>query len=316
MRIGVVGAGGVGGYFGGRLALAGTEVALLARGAHLAALRDRGLHVRGVVDDFSVRVSASDDPVEIGPCDVVLFCVKSYDTEQAAGLLGPLLGPETAVVSLQNGIDNEEKIAARIGPEHVLGGAAFILAHIAEPGVVEQTGGPGRIVFGELDGQRSERAERLLDTCRAAGIDAAIGDDIRAVLWDKYAFLCALAGVTAAARLPIDRLLRVPESRELFRQIVQEVSLVARAEGVALADDVVDQKTAFAESLEPGSFSSLHHDLVTGRRLELDALHGELVRRAARHQLRVPATEVVHSLLRPWEVALRPLASQPSWVHG
>jgi 2-dehydropantoate 2-reductase len=269
-------------------------------------VREHGLRVRGLVDDFTVRVPASQDPAEIGPCDIVLFCVKSYDTEEAAAQLEPLLAAETAVVSLQNGVDNEEKIAARIGSEHVLGGAAFIFAYIAAPGLIEQTAGPRRIVFGELDGARSERAESLLAACRTAGIDAAIADDIRVVLWDKYALICAVAGVTAASRLPMDRLLAVRESRDFFRRIVGEVALVARAEGVALADAIVDEKTAFAETLEPGSFSSLHHDLITGRRLELDALHGELIRRAARHGLRVPASEAVYALLKPWEGARSP----------
>jgi 2-dehydropantoate 2-reductase len=303
MKIGVVGAGGVGGYYGARLALAGAEVGLIARGDHLAAIRERGLRVRADDRNFTVRVPASDDPAEIGACDAVLFCVKSYDTDQAAGLLGPLLKPETGVVSLQNGVDNEEKIAARIGPEHVLGGASFILAHIAEPGVVEQVGSVRRVIFGELDGSRSERVTRLLTEFRKAEIDSDLADDIRVVLWDKFAFLCALAGLTAVTRLPIDELLKVPETRELFRQMVHEVSLVARAEGVELAGDIVDQKTAFAETLGPDSFSSLHHDLVTGHRLELDALHGELRRRAARHGLSVPVGEVIYALLRPWEVA-------------
>lgn len=306
MKVGVVGAGGVGGYFGGRLALAGTEVALLARGPHLMALQQHGLQVRSVVDDFSVEVAASDDPAEIGPCDVVFFCVKSYDSDRAGALLAPLMRTETAVVSLQNGVDNEEKIAAQIGSEHVLGGAAFILSHIVEPGVIEQIGGPCRIVFGELDGSHSDRTERLLAECRAADINAGITDDIQAVLWDKYAFLCALAGMTAATRLPIDKLLNVPESRAMFQDIVREVALAARPEGVKLPDDVVEQKTAFAETFEPGSFSSLHHDLISGHRLELDALFGELTRRARRRAISVPASDAIYALLRPWEIALQP----------
>jgi 2-dehydropantoate 2-reductase len=303
MKIGVVGAGGVGGYYGARLALAGAEVGLIARGEHLAAIRERGLQVRADEGDFTVRIAASEDPAEIGPCDAVLFCVKSYDTEQAAAVFGPLIGPRTGVVSLQNGVDNEEKIAARIGPGHVLGGVSFILAHIAEPGVVEQVGSVRRVVFGELDGSRSERVTRLLAEFRKAGIDTDLADDIRVVLWDKFAYLCALAGLTTVTRLPIDKLLAVPETRNLFREVVREVSLVARAEGVELADDIVDQKTAFAETLGPDSYSSLHHDLVTGHRLELDALHGELTRRAARHGVPVPVSEMIYSLLRPWELA-------------
>jgi 2-dehydropantoate 2-reductase len=306
MKIGVVGAGGVGGYYGARLATAGAEVGLIARGAHLAAIRKGGLRVRSDDGDFTVQVVASDDPAEIGPCDAVLFCVKSYDTDEAAGLLGPLMKPETGVVSLQNGVDNEEKIAARIGPGHVIGGVSFILAHIAEPGLVDQVGSVRRVIFGELDGSRSERVERLLAEFRNAEIDSDVADDIRVVLWDKFAFLCALAGLTAVTRLPIDELLAVPETRDLFREMVGEVALVARAEGVELAGDIVDQKTAFAEGLGPDSYSSLHHDLVTGHRLELDALHGEVTRRASHHGLSVPVSQMIYSLLRPWELAHRP----------
>jgi 2-dehydropantoate 2-reductase len=303
MKIGVVGAGGVGGYYGALLASAGAEVGLIARGDHLAAIRKRGLQVRADDGDFAVRVAASDDPAEIGPCDTVIFSVKSYDTGEAAALLGPLLRPETGVLSLQNGVDNEEKIAARIGAEHVLGGVSFILAHIAEPGVVEQVGSVRRVVFGELDGSRSERVTRLLAEFRKAEIDTDLADNIRVVLWDKFAYLCALAGLTAVTRLPIDMLLAVPETRNLFREAVREVALVARAEGVELAEDIVDQKTTFTEALGPDSFSSLHHDLVTGHRLELDALHGELTRRAARQGIPVPVSEMIYSLLRPWELA-------------
>jgi 2-dehydropantoate 2-reductase len=305
MRIGVVGAGGVGGYYGGRLAQAGNEVGFVARGEHLAAIREQGLRVRAHDGEFTVRVEASADPAEIGACYAVLFCVKSYDTQEAADLLPPLVKPTTAVLSLQNGIDNEEKIAERIGPGHVLGGVSFILTHVAEPGVIEQTGNVQRIVFGELDGARSERAKALLAALQRAGVDTELSGDIRTVLWDKYAYLCALAGLTAATRLPIDELLRVRETRDLFRQMMREVVEVARAEGIPLTDDLVDQKTAFSEQLAPGSFSSLHHDLTTGRRLELDALHGELTRRAARHRISVPVSETIYALLRPWELARR-----------
>jgi 2-dehydropantoate 2-reductase len=314
MRIGVVGVGGVGGYFGGRLAYAGADVAMVARGDHLRALRLRGLQVRHADGDFTVRVEASADPSEIGPCDIVLLCVKSHDTIDAVELLRPLIGDESAVVSLQNGVDNEQKIADRLGPDHVIGGAAFIFAHIAAPGVVEQTGGPRRILFGELDGSHTTRADMFLDELHRANIDAKVVGNIESVLWDKYAFLCALAGVTAAARLPINDLLEVPESRELFGRIVREVATVASAEGVELADDIVDQKTAFAATLEPGSFSSLHHDLSTGHRLELDALHGELLRRAHRHHLDLPASKVVYALLKPWELASRQSATPPQLV--
>src|SRR5215469_14428374 len=172
VRIAVYGAGGVGGYFGGRLAQAGAEVHFIARGAHLQALRERGLKVRSVKGDFEVQAPATDDPADVGSCDFVLFCVKTFDTEAAAARLGPLVGEGTAVVSLQNGVESEEQLARAVGADHVMGGAAFIFAEIAEPGVIAHTGGPASITFGELDGRASERAKRLLARCQQAGVQA------------------------------------------------------------------------------------------------------------------------------------------------
>ena len=189
MRIAVYGAGGVGGYFGGRLARAGAEVHFIARGAHLQALRERGLRVRSVKGDFQVQVPATDDPAEVGPCDVVLFCVKTFDTDAAAARLGPLVGADTAVVSLQNGVENEEKLARAVGEDHVMGGAAFIFAGITEPGVIVHTGGPASITIGELDGHVSHRAQRLLACCERAGFEAELSASIKTVLWGKLAFI-------------------------------------------------------------------------------------------------------------------------------
>lgn len=301
MRIAVYGAGGVGGYFGGRLARgAGADVHLIARGAHLAALRRRGLTVKSVGGDFQLRLPATDDVAQVGPVDVVLVCVKSYDTATVAGRLTPLLHERTAVLSLQNGIDNEEILADAVEPERVMGGVAFIFTAVAEPAVVRHTGGPGRVVFGELDGRRSERAEALLELCQRAGVPAEISDDIRVELWSKFAFICAQAGMTAAVRLPLGEIRETPESWAMFERIVREVWTLARAEGVALPDDLVERHLAFAGGLEPDSFSSLHHDLTTGHRMELEALHGTVVRRAEQCGVPVPACEAVYSILRPW----------------
>jgi 2-dehydropantoate 2-reductase len=193
MRIAVYGAGGVGGYFGGRLAQAGADVHFIARGAHLQALREQGLRVRSVTGDFEVRAPATDDPADVGSCDFVLFCVKTFDTDAAAARLGPLVGEDTAVVSLQNGVENEETLARAVGDDHVMGGAAFIFAEIAEPGVIRHTGGPASITFGELDGRASERAQRLLSCCEQAGVAAELSGSIKTVLWAKLAFICAQA---------------------------------------------------------------------------------------------------------------------------
>jgi 2-dehydropantoate 2-reductase len=302
VRIAVVGVGGVGGYFGGRLALAGQEVHLIARGPHLEAIRRDGLRVRSVAGDFDVRVPATDDPAEVGPVDHVLFCVKSYDTGSAAASVRPLLHDGTAVVSLQNGIDNEDTLGRELGEQHVAGGVAFIFSGIAEPGVIAQTGGPRRILVGEMDGSSSDRVEALVEACVAAEIDAEARTDIRRALWDKLAFISAQAGMTATVRLPVGEIREVPEPMVMFRRIVEEVRSVAAAEGVELEEGAAERHEAFARALEPGSLSSLHDDLVRGTRMELEALHGSVVRRAGAHGVAVPMCEAVYAILRPWAV--------------
>ena len=232
MKIGVIGAGGVGGYFGARLAQSGLEVGFVARGDHLRAIRQHGLRIRSVLGDATVDVVASDDPSDIGPCDVVLFCVKSFDTVTATALLPVLLGSGGAVLSLQNGVDNEEILAEVFGANRVIGGAAYIFSTVAEPGVIEHTGGPARLVFGELDGQPSERTESLLSACQDSGIDAEIAKNIRVALWTKFAFICATAGMTAATRLPLGDIRSSPESWDMFARIINEVAELARREGV------------------------------------------------------------------------------------
>jgi 2-dehydropantoate 2-reductase len=300
MRIAVYGAGGVGGYFGGRLAQAGTDVHFIDRGAHLQALREHGLRVQSVKGDFTVQVPATDDPAGVGPCDYVLFCVKAFDTEPAAARLGPLLGDATAVMSLQNGVDNEDKLAQAIGPDHVLGGAAFIFAGKAEPGVIVHTGGPTSITFGELDGQTSQRAQRLLECCQRAGFAAELSESIKTVLWAKFAFICAQAGMTAAVRLPIGEIRTVDAAWAGFGRLVAEVAAVAEADGSPLPTAAQERALTLAQSVEPASFSSLHDDLVAGRRMELEALHGFVVRRAAEHGVPVPMSQAIYAILKPW----------------
>src|SRR5262249_15333554 len=259
-----------------------------------------GLRVRSVRGDFDVRVPATDDPAEIGPCDVVLFCVKSYDTLAAASHLAPMLGGSTGGVSLQNGVGNETAIAGLIGWPHVVGGASFIFATIAEPGVIEHTGGPSSLSFGEWDGTRSERVGALAAACTSAGIPAEVPDDIQIVLWSKYAFICAQAGMTATTRLPIGEIRSNEPASAMLRALVEEVVAVGRAEGVALPDGIVDFHLRSVMALPPEGRSSLYHDLVTGHRMELEALHGTLVRLADKHSIPVPATRAVYAILSPW----------------
>jgi 2-dehydropantoate 2-reductase len=302
VRIAVFGAGAIGGYFGGRLALSGQDVVFIARGRTLRALHEKGLRVKSVAGDFEVRVTATDDPWAVGPCDHVLVCVKSYDTDDVIASLPPLMRGNTAVVSLQNGIDNEEKIAAAIGAQHTAGGAAYIFCAVEAPGVIRHTGGPTRIVLGEWAGERSTRLETFVEACLRAGFGAELSDDIKRVLWSKFAFICAQAGTTAAIRLPIGEIRSAPASREMFRRISQEVRAVSGAHGVTLEADLADRHLILADGLEADGYSSLYDDLTHGRRLELDALHAEVVRRARQAGIPVPMTEAVHAILEPWAI--------------
>jgi len=306
LRIAVMGAGGMGGYFGGRLARAGEAVAFVARGEHLRAIRERGLTVHSVTGDFTATAPATDDPRRlpelIGAVDLVLFCVKSYDTESAAEALRPVLGPETAVLTLQNGVVNEETLARVLGHDRVLGGLVYGFAVIEAPGVVRHTQG-GRMVFGELDGAVRPRTTRVLAAGRRAGFPIEIAADIRRALWEKYLAICALSGMTALTRRPIGEIRACPESRAMYRAILAELAAIAKAEGVTLADEAVEQGMAGADRLDADSFASLYHDLTRGRRIELEALQGHAVRLGARHGIPTPALSAVYAALRPAALA-------------
>jgi 2-dehydropantoate 2-reductase len=300
MRICVFGAGGVGGYFGGLLARSGAEVTFLARGEHLLALRTRGLTLRTVREAYTIPVKATDDPRAAGPADLVLFCVKSYDTEAAGRTLPDLLAPAGIVLSLQNGVDNEDKLEAILGRGRVLGGAAYIWSTITGPGTVTQTGGPCKIVFGELDGSGTERARRILEVCQRAHFPCELTANIRKVLWEKFCFISAVAGMTALTRLTLGEVLASAETREMFRGIMAEIHAVGRAEGVPLEEDLVSRTMSFAEGLDPAGRSSLYHDLAAGRRLELDALNGKVVELGRRHGTPTPMNFAVTASLRPY----------------
>jgi 2-dehydropantoate 2-reductase len=301
MKFAVFGAGGIGAYLGARLADAGHEVHLVARGDHLAALQSEGVRVESVFGDATVELPATDDPTDIGPCDYVLFCVKTYDTREAAPALAPLLKEETAVVSFQNGVDNERWLADELGEGHVGGGVAYIFSTIAEPGVVAHTGGPARFIFGELDGRRTDRIEGLDDALSASeGIEAVLADDIEGELWRKFTFICAQAGMTAATRLPVGDIRETDASWGMYRRLMEEVSTVARAAGVDLPDSTVDEWLAFARDLDSDMYSSLHYDLTHDKRMELDALQGSVLRHASEVDVAVPMNEAVYALLRPW----------------
>ncbi|MCD2201444.1 2-dehydropantoate 2-reductase [Halobacterium sp. KA-4] len=300
MKFAIYGAGGVGGYLGARLADAGHEVHLIARGDHLDALASDGLRVESPFGETAVELPATDDPADVGHCDYVLFCVKSHDTKTAAESLSPLLGEETAVVSFQNGVDNEDWIADVVGESQVVGGVAYIFSTIKEPGVVEHTGGPARFIYGERDGRRTSRIEALDEALsESEGVDAVLADDIDVEIWRKFALICAQAGMTATTRLPIGDIRETEASWTMYRRLMEEVCTVARAESVDLPDDTVEEWLEFAQDFEPDMYSSLHYDLTHGKQLELEALHGAVVQHADEVGVPAPMNEAVHAILKP-----------------
>ena len=299
MRIVVVGAGGVGGYFGAKLARAGKDVTFVARGPHLDAIRRHGLRVRSAVEgEFTAAAPAVEKVAGLPEADVVLLCVKSFDTEAAVEGVRPVVGAETAVLSLQNGVDNEEKIDALLGPGHAVGGVAYVFAAIEAPGVIVHHFA-GRIVFGEMDGRTTPRAARLREAFGAAGIPAEICGDIRRALWDKYLIISAQAGMTALTRCAVGVIRESPETWRMFRLIVEELAAVGRAAGIALPPGAEDAVLAGAATLAPHLYSSLHHDLTHGKRLELEALQGHAVRLGARVGVATPTVFAVYAALKP-----------------
>lgn len=300
LRVAVLGAGAVGAYYGSRLAAGGAEVSLIARGQHLEALRTNGLTVVEPERTSTFRLQATDEPDEIGPVDIVLFCVKSYDTEAAAGRLAPLLHETTGVLSLQNGIDNEDRIAAAVGQQHVLGGAAYILGAVREPGVVDAAG-PRRIVIGELaGGPPSDRVRAILEVAGRAGLAADAVDDVRVAKWEKYTLLVAFSAMTATVRLPIGDIRDSPAATAMLGAIMTEVWSVGRASGVALADDLVERQMRLLLSQAEGSTTSLYHDLVTGHRMEVEALQGAAIRLGRAHGVPTPNVDAAYAILQPW----------------
>ena len=300
MRVVVVGAGGVGGYFGARLARGGQDVTVVARGSHLDAIRSRGLCVRSAVEGkYTVPVAAVEKVDGLPPADAVLLCVKSFDTETAAEQVRSIVRPETPVLSLQNGVDNEEKIDAVLGPGRALGGVAYVFAAIEAPGVIAHTFA-GSVVLGEMDGCVTPRAERVRDAFAAAGIKVTLSHDIRRVLWEKYLMISAQAGMTALARCPIGVIRETPETWRMYRMIVVELAALGRASAVALPVDAVETTLANAGKLAPHLYSSLHYDLVHGKRLELEALHGYAVRLGERLGVPTPTVFAVYAALKPF----------------
>jgi 2-dehydropantoate 2-reductase len=300
VRIAIVGTGGLGGYFGGRLAAAGANVSFLARGAHLEALRANGLRIESPKGNVHVhRVDATDDPAAIGPVDVVLFAVKLYDVEAALGLLEPLVGPGTAVIPFQNGVEAVSLIEGAVGREHTCGGTAYVAAVVAEPGVIRHTA-MDHMIFGELDGSRSPRLSALLEVCGPAGFQATISQDIGVDIWAKFVRLTVFSGMTTVTRRPIGAVVADPELTAMAMAALREGAAVAAAKKVALPGDLVDNaKTALA-AMPPQSKSSMLEDLERGRRLELPWLSGAIVRIGREVGVETPVHRFIAAVLGPY----------------
>jgi 2-dehydropantoate 2-reductase len=301
MRIAVMGTGALGGYYGGLLARAGEEVTCIARGAHLEAIRNNGLTVRSSRHgEFAVSPAATSDPAAVGPVDLVLFCVKAYDLEPAAEAIRPMVGPETMVLPVQNGIDIAERLERVVGPGHVLGGAAFASGFVESPGVVVHTvSGPNELVLGELEGGNSPRAEQLAEVLRRSGITVLLSPAIRVALWEKFGLICS-GTITTLTHLPTRALMQYPETRELYRGVMEEAVAVARAHGVVLREEYVDDVFRLFDSYDYSHRQSMYYDLAAGRRIELDTLNGTLVRLGREAGVPTPLNFAIWAALKPY----------------
>jgi len=295
-----MGSGGLGGYFGARLAQAGCDVTFIARGEHLAAVRAQGLRVESQLGDIHLPdVRVTDDPSTLVPVDVVMFCVKLWDSEVAAESLAPVVGQNTAVISFQNGVQKDDLMRRACGEAAVMGGVAYIATAIGRPGVIVHTGAMQRLIFGEFDGGKSARAEALLQACLQAGINAEISADIRRDIWQKFVFLVGLSGATTTMRTTLGPIREHPLSREFLVDLMREVVAVGRAKGVNLPADYAEQRLAFCDSLPYEMTSSMHRDLDRGNRLEVDWLSGGVVELGRELGLRTPANRAVAAILAP-----------------
>ena len=305
MRFAILGSGAVGGYFGAKLAKSGQGVTFIARGAHLEAIRSKGLEIRSAtLGDFTVRATAESDTSKVGPVDVVIVAVKAYDNATALPMLQPMVGPDTVVLTLQNGVDSVDDVAAIVGDGHVLGGTTYVATALEGPGLIVQTGVHRSIIFGEVFGDRSvisPRVQAIADVMAAADIQVTPVADARVPIWDKFVYLCPFSGFTGASRLPIGDIWKFPHVREMFYAAAREVAAIAKAEGVTISANRFDTLTEYMANIPPSTRSSLLIDLEQRKRIEVEALQGAAVRRAAKHGVAVPIVSSLYALLKPWE---------------
>lgn len=304
MRIAVMGAGSIGGYFGGMLARSGNHVVLIARGEHLAAIRAQGLRIQTDAELLTIpcgpNLSATDNPAEVGPVDLALLTVKTYQNAAAVPAMLPLLGPATAVLCLQNGIDSYRTVAEAVGLDRVLPGAAYIEAARLGPGLLRQSGSVVRIAFGEPDGGDSERGRQIRDALAAAGIETQFSRDIQQTLWSKFLFIASMAGVTSLSRETMAQLMPRPEWRKVIVSCMREIESVAQASLVNLDPDLVANTVAYIEGDLEDMHASMHADIMAGRPLELEALNGAVVRAGQQAGVPTPINDLIYAALKPF----------------
>ena len=305
MRIAILGSGAVGGYFGAKLAKAGQDVTFIARGAHLDAIRQKGLEVKSAkLGDFIVRAAAESDTAKIGPVDLAIVSVKAYDNPTALPILKPLINPETVVLTLQNGVDSTDEVAAVVGQSHVLGGTTYVATALEGPGLIVQTGVHRSIIFGEVFGEISHitpRVKAIADVLVSADIDVTPVADARVPIWDKYAYLVAFSGFTGASRLAIGHIWKYPHVQEMFYAAAHEIAAIAKAEGVTISANRFETLREYMANIPASTRSSLLIDLEQGKRIEVEALQGAAVRRAQKHGVPVPIVSTLYAVLKAWE---------------
>ena len=306
MKILIMGTGGVGGYYGGLLAQHGQDVTFIARGTHLDAIQREGLIVKSVHGDFTVYpANATEDPVEAGEMDLILFCVKTYNTDEAARAIRPTIGSKTIIMSLQNGIDVAERIGNLVGMEHILGGVTWLSSAVEAPGVIRQVSQFRRIVFGELTGGLSKRMESISEAFNTTGITVEASEDIHKVLWTKLVFITAVSSLGSLTRLPLGDYRALPETRSLLTRIMKEVESVVRAQNVQLDEDVVESWLEFIDSSAPNIKPSMQLDIESGHRTELESLIGVVGRKGHDLGVPTPAIDLVYASLLPIEQKAR-----------
>lgn len=306
MRIAIFGAGGVGGYFGGRWAEAGLDVTLIARGTHLAAISDRGLAIKSPLGDATVAVDATDDPASVGPVDAVIVAVKTWQLPHAVEEVKSLIDDDTLTVGMQNGVEAADALTTGLGRGHVLGGSCRIISYIDAPGVIRHLGAEPTVLFGELTGGRSEWVEDLCaELGRGSGMTVIASDDIESVIWSKFHFLAATAGVGSVTQADLGTMRSTTEVRELLRQAMDEILEVGRARGVALADDLTDQALVFLDGLPSDGTSSMQRDFADGKRSELESLSGAVVRLGRDAGIETPVHSFLYAALLPQELEAR-----------